>query len=89
MVFGHEGGQGYPWDGLVVLWSSSDCLALYDEYFGAIYGFDAADVICGNCTFTDLNLLGGFFWGLCRWISYKLINYYCFIFTFYFLSVKA
>ena len=56
MVFCHNRGQGYPWDGLVVLWDPSDCLALYDGYLGTIYGFCSDDVIGGNRKVPDLVL---------------------------------
>ena len=61
VVFGHRRGQGGPWDGLVLLWTPYDCLALYDGYLGAIDGFCSADVIGGNQTVSDLVLLYGFF----------------------------
>ena len=50
VVFGHEKGKGYPWDGLVVIWDPCDCLALYDGYLEAIYGFCSDDDVCGNWT---------------------------------------
>ena len=61
VVFGHDRGKGYPWDGLVVLWYPSDCFALYGGYLGAIYGFFSDDVICGNWAVPDLIILDGFF----------------------------
>ena len=61
MVFGHKRGQGYPWDGLVVIWDPSDCLELYDGHLGAIYGFCSSDVISDYWTVYDLVLLDGFF----------------------------
>ena len=70
VVFGHKRGQGYPWDGLVVLWDPSDCLALYGGYLGTIDGFCSADVIGGNRTVSDLILLDGLFKGLCGRPSY-------------------
>ena len=63
MVLGHKMGQGYPWDGLVAIWTPSDCLALYDGHLGAIYGFCSADVISGNWKVSDLVLLDGIFQG--------------------------
>ena len=54
MVFEHERGQGYLWDGLVVLCDPSDFLALYGLYLRAIYGFWSADVVCGNWIVPDL-----------------------------------
>ena len=60
MVFGHERGKEYTWDGLVLIWDISDCFALYDGYLGAIYGFFSDDVICGNWKITDLIILDGF-----------------------------
>ena len=61
MVFGHNKGRGDPWDGLVVIWTPSDCLDLHYGYLGAIYGFFSADVIGGNLKVSDLVLLDGFF----------------------------
>ena len=54
-------GQGYPWDGLVVLGAPYGCLALYDRYLLAIDGFCYADVIGGNLIVSDLVILDGFF----------------------------
>ena len=54
-------GQGYPCDGLVVLWYPYDCLAFYGGYLGAIDGFFSADVIGGNRIVSDLVLMDGFF----------------------------
>ena len=65
MVFVHKRGQRYPWNGLVVLWATSDCIALYDGYLGSIDGFCSADVISVNPTVSDLVLLDGLFKGLC------------------------
>ena len=70
MVFGHKRGQGYPWDGLVVLWNPSDFLALYDGNLGVRYGFFYADVISDNRTVPDLIILDGLFKGLCERPSY-------------------
>ena len=70
VVFGHKRWQGYPWDGLVVRWDSSDFLALYGGYLGTIDGFCYADVIGGNSTVSDLILLNGLFKGLCGRPSY-------------------
>ena len=56
MVFGNKRWQSYPWDGLVVIWDPSDCLALYDEYMGTIYGFLSTDLIGGNWRVSDLVL---------------------------------
>ena len=61
VVFGHKRGQGYPLDGLVVLWDTSDCLELFDGYLGGIDGFFSADVIGGNRKVSDLVLFDGFF----------------------------
>ena len=61
VVFGYDRGKVYPWDGLVVIWDPSDCLALYDGYLGTIYGFCSADIISDNQKFSDLVLLHGFF----------------------------
>ena len=61
VVFGHKRGQGYPWDGLVVLWAPSDRLALYDGYLGAIDEFCSSYVIGGNPAVSDLVLLDGLF----------------------------
>ena len=72
MVFGHKRGQGCPWDGLVVLWDPSGCLALYDGYLVSIDGFCSADVIGGNQKVSYLVLLDGFFYGLCRRPSYEV-----------------
>ena len=57
MLFGHKRGQGYHWDGLVMLWASSYCLALYYGFFGAIDGFCSADVIGGNWEVSDFIFL--------------------------------
>ena len=57
MVFGHDRGNGYPWDGIVVIWDPYDCFALYDGYLGAKYGFFSCDVICGDWTVPDLIIL--------------------------------
>ena len=54
-------GQGYPWDGIVVLWDIYDCLALYDEYLGAIDGFFSADIIGVNLKASGLVLLDSLF----------------------------
>ena len=70
VVFDHKRGQGYPWDGLVVLWDPSDFIALYGGYLGTIDGFCSADVISGNRTVSDLILLDGLFKGLCERPSY-------------------
>ena len=59
MVFGHKRGQGYTWDGLVVLWDPSDFLELYDGYLGGLDGFCSSDVIGGNWTVSDLVILDG------------------------------
>ena len=61
MVFGHKRGQGYPWDGIVVLWNNYDFLDFYDGYLGDIYGFYYDNVIGGNQAVSDLVLLDGFF----------------------------
>ena len=61
MVFGHERGQRYPWDGFVVLWGTSDFFAFYGSYLGSIDGFCSADVVCGNFKVPDLVLLGNLF----------------------------
>ena len=61
VVFGHERGQGYPWDDLVVLWNPSDWLDLFDSYLGAIHVFCSANVVCGNWTVTDFIRLNGIF----------------------------
>ena len=60
-VFDHERDQGYPWDGLVVLWDPFDCFDFYDGYLGDIDGFYSADFVYGNRTVSDLILLDGFF----------------------------
>ena len=60
-MFGHERGQGYTWDVIVVLLDSFDCLALYDGHLGATDGLCSADVICGNQTVPNLFLLDIFF----------------------------
>ena len=54
------GGSGYPRDGLVVLWTPSDGLALYDGYLGATYVFCSDDVVCGDWAVSDLIFLNGF-----------------------------
>ena len=54
VVFGHERGKRYPWDGLVVIWPPYEFLAFYDGYLGDIYGFCSTDVVCGNWTVPDL-----------------------------------
>ena len=61
VVFGHKREEGYPWDGLVVLWNPSGFFALHDGYLGDIYGFYSADVIGGNWTVSDLVLLESLF----------------------------
>ena len=61
VMFGHERGQGYTWDVIVVLLDSFDCLALYDGHLGATDGLCSADVICGNQTVPNLFLLDIFF----------------------------
>ena len=61
MAFGHKRGKGYPFDGLVVLWDPSYCLALCYGCLVAIDGFCSADVIGGNRTVSDLVLLDGLF----------------------------
>ena len=61
VVFGYEEGQGYPWGGLVVLCNTSDCLTLYDWYFGVIYELCSSGVVFGNCTVSYLVLFDGFF----------------------------
>ena len=61
VVFSHDRGKGYAWDGLVVLWDTSNCIALFDGYFGGIYGFCCDDFICGNWKVPDLIILDGLF----------------------------
>ena len=61
VVFGNEGGQGYHWDGLVVIWVPYYLLALYDGYLGPIYGFCSNNVVFGNSTVPGLVLLNGLF----------------------------
>ena len=39
----------------MVLWSSSDSLALYDEYIGPIEGLFSVDVVCGDWAVLDSN----------------------------------
>ena len=73
VVFIHDRGKGYHWDGLVMIWDTSYCPELYDVYLGDIYGFCSADAIYGNWTVTDLTLLDVFFLGLCIWTSYNLL----------------
>ena len=73
MVFGHKRGKGCPWGGIMVLWDTSDCIALYYGYLGAIDGFYSADFIGGNQTVSDLIILDGLFSGLYRWPSYKFL----------------
>ena len=48
-----------------------------------------SDVVCVNWTVPDLIILNGFFCGLCRQPSYKLMNYYTFVCSFDFLSMKS
>ena len=59
MVFGHERGQGYPRDVLLVLLTPSDCISLYSGYLGAIDSFCSDDFVCVNWTVPDIVLFGG------------------------------
>ena len=48
-----------------------------------------SDVVCVNWTVPDLIILNGFFYGLFRQPSYKLMNCYPFVCSFDFPSVKS